>query len=93
MSDDPTPALANFSFVRQHPVVLTNTRNFIRGFSAFKAKARKGATIHVHDKEGVFHFTAASSRKSLVGCARGKILFAGDLTRPTLPNKGWKPSL
>jgi hypothetical protein len=86
-------ALANSYFVRQRPVMVTNTRNFIRGFSSYKAKARQGATIHVHDKEGVFHFTAVSSRKSLVGCARGKIQFAGDLTKPTLPNKGWKPSL
>ena len=33
------------------------------------------------------------ARKSLLGAAKGKIVFHGDLTRPTLKNDDWKPSL
>lgn len=73
--------------------MITNTRNFLRGFSSFKAKARKGEAVRVQDKEGEFLFTAAASRKSLLGAAKGKIVFHGDLTKPTLPDESWKPSL
>jgi hypothetical protein len=73
--------------------MITNTRNFLRGFSSFKARARKGEAVRVQDKEGEFLFTAAASRKSLLGAAKGKIAFHGDLTKPTLPNESWKPSL
>ena len=71
----------------------TNTRNFLRDFTSFKARARKGETVRVQDKEGEFLFTAATPRKSLLGAAKGKILFHDDLTKPTLPNDSWKPSL
>jgi hypothetical protein len=71
----------------------TNTRNFLRDFTSFKAKARKGETVRVQDKEGCFLFTAATPRKSLLGAAKGKIVFHADLTKPTLPNDSWKPSL
>jgi len=71
----------------------TNTRNFLRDFTSYKAKARKGETVRVQDKEGEFLFTAATPRKSLLGAAKGKILFHDDLTKPTLPNDSWKPSL
>jgi len=73
--------------------VETNTRNFLRDFTSFKAKARKGETVRVKDKEGSFLFTAATPRKSLLGAAKGKIVFHDDLTKPTLPNDSWKPSL
>lgn len=73
--------------------MVTNTRRFLREFTAFKAKARKGATVRVQDKEGVFLFTAATPRKSLLGAASGKIEFRDDLTKPTLPDDSWKPSL
>ena len=43
--------------------------------------------------EGEFLFTAATARKSLLGAAKGKIRFHGDLTKPTLPNENWRPSL
>ena len=71
----------------------TNVRTFLRDFATFKAHARKGMTVRVQDKEGQFLFTATTPRKSLLGAAKGKITFRGDLTQPTLPNSGWKPSL
>lgn len=73
--------------------MVTNVRSFLRDFTTFKAKARKGETVRVKDKEGVFLFTADAPRKSLLGAARGKITVHGDLTKPTLPGDGWKPSL
>jgi hypothetical protein len=73
--------------------MVTNTRNFLRSFTSFKAKARKGETVRVQDREGEFLFTAAAPRRSLVGSARGKIEFRDDLTKPTLKNEGWRPSL
>ncbi|MCX6951732.1 MAG: hypothetical protein NTV51_06060 [Verrucomicrobia bacterium] len=71
-------------FVIHLPAVVTNTRNFLRDFSALKARARKGETVRVQDKEGVFLFTAATPRKSPLGAARGKIAFHADLTQPSL---------
>jgi hypothetical protein len=73
--------------------MITNVRTFLREFTTFKAKARKGETVRVQDKEGEFVFSAAVPRKSLLGAARGKIAFHGDLTKPTLANDSWKPSL
>jgi hypothetical protein len=73
--------------------MVTNVRTFLRDFATFKAKARKGETVRVKDKEGVFLFSADAPRKSLLGAARGKIVFHDDLTKPTLKNDGWKPSL
>ena len=73
--------------------MITNVRTFLREFTTFKAKARKGETVRVQDKEGEFVFSAAVPRKSLLGAARGKIAFRGDLTKPTLANDSWKPSL
>jgi hypothetical protein len=71
----------------------TNTRSFLRDFAAMKAKARNGQVVRVKDKEGEFLFTAASSRKSLLGAAKGKIRISADLTKPTLGIEDWKPSL
>ena len=71
----------------------TNVRGFLRNFASFKTKARKGEAIRVLDREGEFLFTAVSARKSLLGAAKGKILFHGDITGPTLENNAWKPSL
>lgn len=71
----------------------TNVRTFLREFATFKAHARKGATVRVQDKEGQFLFTASTPRRSLLGAAKGKIVFHGDLTQPTLSTKDWKPSL
>ena len=73
--------------------MITNVRTFLRDFTTFKAKARKGETVRVQDKEGEFVFSAAGLRNSLLGAARGKITFHGDLTQPTLSNENWKPSL
>ncbi len=73
--------------------MVTTTRQFLRDFSSIKAKARKGETVRVQDKEGEYLFTSASARKSLLGAAKGKIVIHQDLTRPTLANDGWKPSL
>ncbi|MBE7537906.1 MAG: hypothetical protein LC114_18255 [Bryobacterales bacterium] len=70
----------------------TNTRTFLRDFAAFKAQARKGGTVRVKDREGEFLFTASRTRKTLLGAARGRMLFRGDLTRPTLANDCWSPS-
>ena len=73
--------------------MVTNVRTFLREFATFKAKARKGETVRVKDKEGVFLFSADAPRKSLLGAARGKITIHGDLTRPTRANDAWKPSV
>jgi hypothetical protein len=71
----------------------TNTRTFLRNFVAFKTRARRGEIVHVQDKEGEYMFSATNPRKSLLGAAKGRIAFHGDLTKPTLPNDSWKPSL
>jgi hypothetical protein len=73
--------------------MVTNTRAFLRSFAVFKAVARKGETVRVQAREGEYLFTAAVPRKSLLGSAKGKITFRADLTRPTLRDKDWKPSL
>lgn len=73
--------------------MITNTRTFLRTFTSFKAKARKGEIIRVRDLEGEFLFTAAANRKSLLGSAKGKIVLHDDLTAPTLGNDAWRPSL
>jgi hypothetical protein len=70
-----------------------NTRSFLRNFAAMKAKVRNGQVVRVKDKEGEFLFTAASTRKSLLGAAKGKIRIVSDLTKPTLSSGDWKPSL
>jgi hypothetical protein len=73
--------------------MVTNTRGFLRDFAACKAKARKGEAVRVQDKEGEYIFTAVAPRKSLLGAAKGKIVFHDDLTKPTLTDDSWKPSL
>jgi hypothetical protein len=73
--------------------MITNTRGFLRDFAACKARARKGEAVRVQDKEGEYLFTASAPRKSLLGAAKGKIVFHGDLTKPTLTDESWKPSL
>jgi hypothetical protein len=73
--------------------MVTNTRGFLRNFATYKAKARQGETVHVQDKEGEYLFASAASRKSLLGVAKGKIVFHDDLTKPTLTDESWKPSL
>ncbi|MBI5767440.1 MAG: hypothetical protein HZA93_06560 [Verrucomicrobia bacterium] len=73
--------------------MVTNVRTFLREFTTFKARARKGETVRVQDKEGEFLFAAAAPRRSLLGAARGRITCHGDLTQPTLPGDAWKPSL
>jgi len=85
--------LAKWRYVIHKLGMITNTRNFLRSFTSFKAKARKGEAVRVQDKEGESLFTATASRKSLLGAAKGKIVFHGDLTKPTLPNESWRPSL
>jgi hypothetical protein len=71
----------------------TNVRTFLRAFATFKARARRGERVRILDREGEFVFTAAAPRKSLLGAGRGKILITGDITKPTLGQRGWKPSL
>lgn len=71
----------------------TNVRTFLRDFSTFKAKARKGCTVRIRDKEGEFIFTAVGQRRTLLGAARGKIAFHADLAKPTLADTAWKASL
>jgi hypothetical protein len=73
--------------------MVTNTRGFLRNFATYKAKARRGEAVRVQDKEGEYLFTAAAPRKSLLWAAKGKIVFHEDLTKPTLTNDHWKPSL
>ena len=74
--------------------MVTNTRTFLRSFSAIKTKARKGETVRVMDQTGEFLFTAVTpARKSLLGAAAGKITFHDDLTEPSLSDDNWKPSL
>ena len=71
----------------------TNVRTFLREFAAFKAKARRGETVRINDGEGEFVFTAVHARKTLLGAGKGKITFHEDISKPTLPNSAWKPSL
>ena len=71
----------------------TNVRTFLRDFTTFKARARRGERVRILDREGEFVFAAAVPRKSLLGAARGKISISGDLTKPTLRKTGWKASL
>lgn len=71
----------------------TNTRRFLREFATFKARARRGETVRITDKEGEFVFTAAASRKSLLGAAKGRLVIRADLTKPTLAPGSWRPSL
>lgn len=71
----------------------TNVRTFLREFTTFKAKARRGERVRIVDRDGEFVFAAATPRKSLLGAGRGKIVIRGDLTKPTLGPRGWKPSL
>jgi CRP-like cAMP-binding protein len=71
----------------------TSTRAFLREFAAMKARARRGEVVRVKDKEGEFVFTAASTNKSLLGVAKGKIRVLADLTEPTLQPRDWRPSL
>lgn len=73
--------------------VITNTRNFLRDFSAIKARARRGQTVRIKDKEGEFIFAAAVPRKSLLGAAKGRLVVHTDLSQPTLSNEEWRPSL
>jgi hypothetical protein len=69
--------------------VNTTTRTFLRDFSIYRAQARRGGTVRIRDREGEFLFTAVGARRHLLGSARGKIRFEGDLTRPTLPDEAW----
>ena len=69
--------------------MITNTRNFLRSFTTYKAKARLGETVRIQDKEFEFIFTAAVPQKSLIGSAKGKIEIKGNLTKPTLRNEDW----
>lgn len=71
----------------------TNTRSFLREFSSYKAKARRGEIVRVKDKEGEFLFTAAAPKKSLLGAGKGKLRVLADLTQPTLSNDNWRPSI
>ncbi len=71
----------------------TNVRTFLREFTRFKATARRGGTVRIRDGAGEFFFTAVGSRKTLLGSAKGKIVFPHDLTKPTLSAEAWKASL
>jgi len=64
--------------------MVTNTRNSLRGITSFKATVRKAETVRVKGKKGEVLRTASVRRKSLVGSAKGRIVFKDDLTRPTL---------
>ncbi|MFZ9838982.1 MAG: hypothetical protein ACO3JJ_10665 [Opitutaceae bacterium] len=80
-------------FVRRFRAMNVNVRTFLRDFATCKAQARRGRTVRIRDREGEFLFTAVGTRRQLLGSARGKIRFGGDLTQPTLPDEAWKPSL
>jgi hypothetical protein len=45
----------------------TNVRTFLREFTTFKAKALRGETVQIEDREGKFLFTAVVVRKTLLG--------------------------
>ena len=79
--------------VRHWVLMKTNVRTFLREFAAFKARARRGETVMIEDREGRFHFTAVGARKTLLGSGRGKLTIKGDIVGPTLKNSAWKPSL
>lgn len=90
---EPGSLLDTAYFVRRLRAMNVNVRTFLRDFATCKAQARRGRTVRIRDREGEFLFTAVGTRRQLLGSARGKIRFAGDLTQPTLPDEAWKPSL
>jgi len=72
----------------------TTTRSFLRDFAAHKAKARRGETVRIKDREGEYIFMAVSlKRRSLLGAAKGLIRSTDDLSSPTLQDSEWKPGL
>lgn len=73
--------------------MVTNVRNFLRNFATYKSKAQGGETVRVKDREGEFIFTASRPRKSLLGASKGRIAIHDDLTKPTLRNEDWQPSV
>jgi hypothetical protein len=89
----PGTLLDSSIYVRRFRAMHVNIRTFLRDFATCKAQARRGGTVRIRDREGEFLFTAVGARRHLLGSARGKIRFAGDLTQPTLPDDAWKPSL
>jgi hypothetical protein len=91
--NEPGSLLDTHFFVRRLRTVNVNVRTFLRDFATCKAQARRGRTVRIRDREGEFLFTAVGTRRHLLGSARGKIRFVGDLTQPTLPDEAWKPSL
>jgi len=64
--------------------MVVNTRAFLRQFPVPPARACKGGTVRIRDKDGAFLFTAAKARRTLLGAARDRITFHADLTRPTI---------
>ena len=75
------------------PGMTTNVRTFLREFTTFKSKAMRGEMVRINDGKGEYIFRAVRARKTLLGAAKGKVTFHGDITGPTLPNSAWKPSL
>ena len=47
--------------------MIVNVRTFLRDFSAIKARARKGETVRVKDKDGEFLFTGGCPTQTIVG--------------------------
>jgi hypothetical protein len=47
--------------------MVMNVRTFLREYSTFKAKARKGETVRVKDKEGGFLFSSVIYQVSMDG--------------------------
>lgn len=76
--------------------MVTNTRTFLREFRVLKTKARRGEAIRIRDRNGeefLFTIAAPAKPKSLLGGAKGKITIHGDITKPTVPDSAWRPSL
>lgn len=73
--------------------MVTNVRTFLREFAACKTRALNGETIIIRDRADEYVFSVKSRRRSALGCAKGKIIIKADLTKPTLPDEFWRPSL
>ena len=43
--------------------MVTGTRTFLRSFTTFKSRARRGETVRVKDQPGEFLFTAVTPRR------------------------------
>jgi len=67
----------------------TKVRSSLRNSETDKTRALRGETVRLRNEKGEWLVTDTTTRKTLLGTARGKITIRGDLTRPTLAASDW----